>query len=192
MRALEEIEVDANAATEGPWQVDDEFVATDDGDGWIVRIESSSELLSDQGRADLKFIAAARTDVPDLIAALREKTAESAQFQSMNDGAHVMINEDLLPRVTALEQALVQAIGFIMLARQHLRATPSQQYESLGGHLLDRLSMVVHGQPVGKVLADARERVAMVLNDRSGFRVDAETRNELLDDVIVAAWTAIR
>ena len=78
---LDQIEARANAATEGPWTPDEytevdpdgfyelsRVIAPDlDGDDWCAIGVVHTGIL----RPDADFIAAARTDVPALVAALR-------------------------------------------------------------------------------------------------------------------------
>ena len=70
MNRLDKIEARANAATEGPWEAEWRFTGWDisgnvDDDGLPALI--ASEVDSE----DTEFIAHARTDVPDMAAALR-------------------------------------------------------------------------------------------------------------------------
>ncbi len=74
---LAEIEARANAATPGPWIGDGEF-------GFVFQRGASRahciarldhEDVRDTSGADLAFIAAARADVPDLVAEVRRLTA---------------------------------------------------------------------------------------------------------------------
>ena len=65
---LAEIEARAEAATEGPWE------AWDRGIGFEVHVNAeclNSEFRETFRQADAEFIAAARTDVPDLLAEVR-------------------------------------------------------------------------------------------------------------------------
>ena len=74
MRDLDEIERDAKAATPGPWNDDGVSVNGEDEDGniameWVANGDYA-------GHADdARFIAAARTDVPALVARVRELQA---------------------------------------------------------------------------------------------------------------------
>lgn len=65
MNRLDQIEARANAATPGPWQLlgDGEYVS---GPGILVAPDDGGVTS-----ADAEFIAAARTTVPDMAAALR-------------------------------------------------------------------------------------------------------------------------
>lgn len=70
---LADIEARATAATPGPWCTDSweiyqgaEYVA---GAEWIGETCRAGEM--DDGRADAEFVAAARTDVPALLAEIR-------------------------------------------------------------------------------------------------------------------------
>jgi hypothetical protein len=67
---LAKIERRANAATAGPWVVDEQYIRSDnekvrEEDGWICQWQAYGK------RANASFIAAARTDVVRLAAALR-------------------------------------------------------------------------------------------------------------------------
>lgn len=70
MNRLNEIEARANAATEGPWWADWRFtdweVCCTVGDHGLPAL-----IASDADGEDAEFIAHARTDVPDMAAALR-------------------------------------------------------------------------------------------------------------------------
>ena len=70
MNRLNEIEARANAATEGPWWADWRFtdweVCCTVGDHGLPAL-----IASDADGEDAEFIAHARTDVPDMSAALR-------------------------------------------------------------------------------------------------------------------------
>ena len=70
-RILDEIQARADAATEGPWTWAARTTA--DGDEWAVFDGGDSALAAnrDGWAPDAAFIAAARTDVPRLVAALR-------------------------------------------------------------------------------------------------------------------------
>lgn len=70
-RILDEIQARADAATEGPWTWAAHTTA--DGDEWAVFDGGDSALAAnrDGWAPDAAFIAAARTDVPRLVAALR-------------------------------------------------------------------------------------------------------------------------
>ena len=72
MNRLDKIEARANAATEGPWEKSPRYKSDC---GWTVpgvSAEVTEELVVEAVRdADAEFIAHARTDVPDMAAALR-------------------------------------------------------------------------------------------------------------------------
>ena len=90
MNRLNEIEARANAATEGPWEADWRFTGWDisgnvDDDGLPALI--ASEVDSE----DAEFIAHARTDVPDMAAALRavlEIHQDGGESQGYLDDGH--------------------------------------------------------------------------------------------------------
>jgi hypothetical protein len=71
---LAEIEARVNAATPGPW-VHDEFWGVVDP----VFVDEDGHLAPQ----DMKFIAAAREDVPDLIARVRELEAEITRLREV-------------------------------------------------------------------------------------------------------------
>lgn len=70
---LAEIQARADAATEGPWHPEfgmhgDPFVITDPSRPAFTRVAGISTAPDDYGRATAEFIAAARQDVPALVA----------------------------------------------------------------------------------------------------------------------------
>lgn len=73
---LNEIEARANAATKGPWSTFGRgtVVGTADKDGWRNYVVCSCSLSP--GIANANFVAAARTDVPALCAAVRRAVEE--------------------------------------------------------------------------------------------------------------------
>lgn len=78
---LDEVEARCNGATKGPWEVGDESAASFyEGDDVVVHpawtVIASREIYRDDSkaaekRANMRFIAAARTDIPRLIAMVR-------------------------------------------------------------------------------------------------------------------------
>ena len=73
---LAEIEARAAAATEGPWEADGSEIYDAAGD-WVG--ESLDLDAPDGGETNARFAAAARTDVPRLVAALRAAREERGQ-----------------------------------------------------------------------------------------------------------------
>lgn len=74
---LNEIEARANAATEGPWSIVSEdgmilaLVLTDEDDGLFYGDSGYDAPITTETGEDAEFIAHARTDMPDLVGALR-------------------------------------------------------------------------------------------------------------------------
>ena len=99
---LDEIEARANAATPGPWTYDEEcgYVevppcgAIEFKPGWersvhfLARVHNNHVEGEDGLGFDGAFIAAARTDVPALIARVRELDAECAALRALLVDAH--------------------------------------------------------------------------------------------------------
>lgn len=95
---LAAIEARAEAATEGPWEhslvgidlVDDEYVVQTESVADVVcRLARSGEFIEHpmaSAQADAEFIAHARTDVPALVARVRELVAERDSVQFALDG----------------------------------------------------------------------------------------------------------
>jgi hypothetical protein len=84
---LAEIEARANAATTGPWCTDgaEIYRGTEYEPGisqWVGETCRPDE--SDGGRADATFAAAARTDVPTLLAEIRRLCTVNAQARSLH------------------------------------------------------------------------------------------------------------
>lgn len=147
---LDAIEARANAATEGPW-LRREGHAEIDGQNYAEvlipgRVECGSycyggrsTIEGDRLDADLAFIAAARTDLPAVVAALRDALAEveqwKAAFIKANDAVHAReswidgakVDLDALDaEVERLrEEAEVDAglIRSIIAAREHVERT---------------------------------------------------------------------
>jgi hypothetical protein len=101
---LDEIEARANAATRGPWhkwggvannQPDNWFVKL--ADQWTVALVSGSET----GRLDATFIAAARADVPALVAEVRKL---QRALSDRDDAVNTLSDE-----VKRLEESLAHA-----------------------------------------------------------------------------------
>lgn len=80
---LSGIEARANAATPGPWCTDSweiyQGAEYEAGAEWIGETCRAGEM--DDSRADAEFVAAARTDVPALLAEVRRLTARVAELE---------------------------------------------------------------------------------------------------------------
>jgi hypothetical protein len=82
---IDEIEARANAATDGPWCTDswEIYQGTEYVPGismWIGETCRGSS-TPEQDRADAAFVAAARTDVPALLAEVRRLRAQVAELE---------------------------------------------------------------------------------------------------------------
>ena len=83
------IEARANAATPGPWTAETTGVAG--GDHWyvcdegeaIASISCNDGTNEDQREPDAEFIAHSRTDIPRLLAAVRERDNTIAKVQEL-------------------------------------------------------------------------------------------------------------
>lgn len=97
---LDAIQARADAATPGPWTVEEGAGAEGLRDGWweyerrACNVETDLEFVTTDGdgmgassRADAEFIAHARTDVPALIAEVRRLRDELAQAEMRADAA---------------------------------------------------------------------------------------------------------
>ena len=107
---LDAIEQRANASTEGPWCAD----PIEDRDGWFVH--SAAEPLfpivavderGSQSEPDAAFIAAARTDVPALVAEVRRLTQDNQQWKRISEDAARAV--DIAPAVARTEIAGLRA-----------------------------------------------------------------------------------
>lgn len=74
---LDEIEQRANAATPGPWIAD---VAPDPETGQFLIYDVNDSCVCDAYERDRSFIAAARSDVPALVAEVRRKDGVIAEM----------------------------------------------------------------------------------------------------------------
>ncbi len=123
---LEEIEARESKATPGPWDAESDggnsaesanIAITDpsskricdtlNADGQLISCDVDEDghyyYEDGQRRLDMEFLAHARTDVPELIQALKEAQGQLASFQSMGDvvcklrltAAHAAIREYL-------------------------------------------------------------------------------------------------
>ena len=77
---LDEIDARANAATEGPWEIDsarDVIGQMGDGDVYRHTVAFACDMLAAETVADedIAFIVSARTDIPRLVAEVRELRA---------------------------------------------------------------------------------------------------------------------
>lgn len=103
---IDAIEARANAATPGPWEAIDQkrehhefkFVRSktaihknDRGPSYAYEILSDEDY--DTKSADMQFIAHARTDIPDLIAAYRSQAAEIARLREQLAAARSVTDE---------------------------------------------------------------------------------------------------
>jgi hypothetical protein len=82
---LDAIEARANAATEGPWRVDQSGWGVNDANDMLVVADLGAWL--EAGGANLKvatFIAAARSDVPALVAHVRELEAVVERVRALH------------------------------------------------------------------------------------------------------------
>lgn len=98
---LEEIRARAEAATAGPWWVYEEEVCAEivSEETWIARNDGPDG--QDLARVNAKFIAAARTDVPLLVAEVGWLAAELADAQAESERLRRLVAE--LERQVAAE-----------------------------------------------------------------------------------------
>lgn len=99
---LDAILARADRATDGPWEADESEIYGA-GRQWVG--ETLDEDDHDKMRANSAFIAAARTDVPALVAELRASRAEVAEHRRnirANDAARQADAMDPLPERTAV------------------------------------------------------------------------------------------
>lgn len=91
---LQEIEARANAATWGPWEaLSDGTVMADSEEGPLGVFVADVNKLT-----DAEFVADARTDIPALIAALREAREEARYFRDRLQGYAGEYGPDLDPQ----------------------------------------------------------------------------------------------
>lgn len=90
MNRLDEIEARANAATDGPWEADGlEGTITSKTDGQAINRQGLYLVVDGitmWAESDAEFIAAARTDVPALVAVARFALSQHAQDGHGNCG----------------------------------------------------------------------------------------------------------
>lgn len=76
MQKLDEMQARCNAATPGPWEIYDDgwdigVCIAGDGTPGIAYVAEKLRQGRDEGESDARFVAAARTDLPKVITALR-------------------------------------------------------------------------------------------------------------------------
>lgn len=82
---LAAIEQRANAATEGPWEPQCVQPRMDGAHQWWIKAGRLPRGLNATGtHADVEFVAAARTDVPALVARVRELEAVTAAVRELH------------------------------------------------------------------------------------------------------------
>ena len=113
VRSLDAIKARAEAATEGPWRVISDYIpGVIEVEGPTARNDYVAELSAD--KADLEFIAHARTDIPALVAALeavlelhqRNRYDECIECLSTDEYGEATNVDYPCPTVTAIHQAL--------------------------------------------------------------------------------------
>lgn len=80
--ALDTIQARANAATEGPWEVEDGLIYSGEfrqESALVARVR-----FGNAGLSDADFIAHARGDIPALVAAYRESTRRAERAELLN------------------------------------------------------------------------------------------------------------
>ena len=94
---LDAIEARANAATDGPWVTGADKEWSDALPAWALIIAAAYPLIEldsgAQGTADAAFIAAARTDVPALVAEVRHLRAEMAAADELVASMRAALDE---------------------------------------------------------------------------------------------------
>ncbi|MCX4596153.1 hypothetical protein OG819_42830 [Streptomyces sp. NBC_01549] len=105
---LTEIETRANAATPGPWCTDSweiyQGTEYEAGAEWIGETCRAGEM--DDSRADAEFVAAARTDVPLLLAEVRRLTAALDEMTHCRDNALRALYRDDVDTDIDLEETI--------------------------------------------------------------------------------------
>lgn len=122
---LKEIEERANAATKGPWVGDETGIearvdesgnpAGEDAQGYRIIGITHPPLGPDndeEAAANGVFIGHARTDIPDLIAALRQERLEHAETRIALVLAREVILERLSFEITRARQVVADADNF--------------------------------------------------------------------------------
>lgn len=98
---LDAIENRANAATEGPWEYDGRTLWGRDDIGRIKAVTPE----------DRVFTAAARTDVPDLVARVRELEAENGKLRddletAAGNNGHIVISTEDSARAIRIRESI--------------------------------------------------------------------------------------
>ncbi len=109
LRNLDDIMRDADAATREPWVMRNEY--DEKADVWFSGSGVSPYVLADRiDRPDARFIAAARTDIPELVGRVRELAEalldRNGTIDRLNEA--VRVRDD---RITQLETVLRDALA---------------------------------------------------------------------------------
>ncbi|MFD6531545.1 hypothetical protein [Streptomyces sp. NPDC060184] len=129
---LDEILDRANAATPGPWCTDswEIYQGAEYEPGisvWIGETCSAGEM--DQDRADAEFVAAARSDVPALVAEVQALRAKVDKLEAAQAGAASAALVDFAERLTAKARSLGGAylpVDQVCTALRTVAANPTQ------------------------------------------------------------------
>lgn len=129
---LADIEARANAATEGPWCTDawEIYQGTEYQPGLSMWIGETCRGTStpEQDQADAAFVAAARTDVPALLAEVRRLQAELAAVTALCD------EQDMAARMFELPQPeWIRAVRAAINAEESHAAAPAPAAASAAG-----------------------------------------------------------
>ena len=122
---LAEIEARAAAATEGPWEADGSEIYDAAGD-WVG--ESLDLDAPDGGETNARFAAAARTDVPRLVAALRAAREELMRVR------HALTVIQAARPPLAHSAAIVEQLALSIRAREMKPAQIASEEAERGYH----------------------------------------------------------
>lgn len=117
-QALDEMQARCNAATEGPWEIYDDgwdisVCTAGDGTPGITYVAEKLRQGRDEGESDARFVAASRTDMPKLIAALRA-VLEVVQDEYHADTCDSVLSQEDYPCTcwkSEITNAIAKALG---------------------------------------------------------------------------------
>lgn len=136
---LTEIEARANAATSGPWCTDawEIYQGTEYVPGISFWVGETCRGTADleQDRADAAFVAAARSDVPELVAEVRRQAAEVASLNDSLTAAADRMRADAA-RIAELEKREAAVAEFAAKRAEYITAIRNCHPDN--GHDYDR------------------------------------------------------
>lgn len=181
---LDGIKARAEAATPGPWRADDSTVRTPDHRALAYEVLLGNGDTRDgypQCLADVAFVAAARSDVPTLVAEVERLTQERDEARRIIRNAHQAIRTNTTAAAVALAMFDTGDAGTPSLLDENARLTQERDEARERANEAARLSADARDRAddLAKTIEQLREQVAIVEDDRTA--VDAWVVNVAME-----------